>query len=299
VLEGNVRRYFGWALASVISVGFAGLGGATAADMAVKARPAPVAVAVWNWTGFYLGANVGGAWTDHESFTSADPFNTFGLVGGPFVPATTTGSGSGVVGGIHGGYNWQVAPQFLLGIEADISGADVKFSTRQQPLVSTLTNSDSFFSSTMKVQALASVRGRAGLVFGDWLLFGTGGWGWADTRFSADAACVTTGINACNIGVHAPISASSTKNGAVFGGGFEYHLPSTSWIVGAEYLRYQFNGSSGTGLTSNIATGAPVSFSGACPAGTACVNYNASSLRLNEVRVRASYQFGGPVVAKY
>jgi outer membrane immunogenic protein len=130
-----VRRYFGWALASIISVGFAGLGGAMAADMAVKARPAPVAVAVWNWTGFYLGANVGGAWTDHESFTGADPFNTFGLAGGPFVPATTTGSGSGVVGGIHGGYNWQLAPQFLLGIEADISGADVKFSTRQQPLV--------------------------------------------------------------------------------------------------------------------------------------------------------------------
>ena len=268
------------------------------ADLPTKAPiyKAPVA-AVWSWTGFYLGANIGGAWTDNESFTGADPFNTFGI--GGIVPPSTTGRGSGVVGGIHGGYNWQVAPQFLLGIEADISGADVKFSTRQQPLVSGSINSDSFFTSTMQVRALASVRGRAGLVFGDWLLFGTGGWGWADTRFSADAACVTTGTNPCGVGVHAPISVDRTKNGAVFGGGFEYHLPSTSWIIGAEYLRYQFNGSSGSGVTTNIATGAPVSFSAACPAGTACVNYNASSLRLNEVRVRASYQFGAPVIARY
>ena len=134
---------------------------------------------------------------------------------------------------------------------------------------------------------------------GDWLLFGTGGWGWADTRFSADAACLTTGSFPCGpSGPHAPISVDRTKNGAVFGGGFEYHLPSTSWIVGAEYLRYQFNGSSESGVTRDIATGAPLS-TGACPAGTACVNYNAGSLRLNEVRVRASYQFGGLAVARY
>jgi outer membrane immunogenic protein len=276
------------------------VGAATAADLSAKAPvyKAPAAAA-WSWTGFYLGANVGGAWSDNERFNVADPFNTFGLTGG-LIPAATTGRGSGVVGGIHGGYNWQIGPQFLLGIEADISGADVKFSTRQQPLVSTFTNSDSFFTSTMNVRALASVRGRAGLAFGDWLLFGTGGWGWADTRFSADSACLTTGVNGCGTGVHAPISVSSSKSGAVFGGGFEYHMPNTSWIVGAEYLRYQLNGSSGTGVTSDIATGAPVSFAGPpCTAGTACVNYNASSLGLNEVRVRASYKFGGPIAARY
>ncbi len=98
-----------------------------AADMAVKAPVYKVpAVVAWSWTGFYLGANIGGAWTDDESFTGADPLNSFGITG--LIPPRTVGRGSGVAGGIHGGYNWQVAPRFLLGVEADISGADVRIS---------------------------------------------------------------------------------------------------------------------------------------------------------------------------
>jgi outer membrane immunogenic protein len=271
------------------------------ADLPTKAPVYKAPAAVWSWTGFFLGANLGGAWTGDESFAGADPFNTFGMVGNGFSVATTGGSSGmvGVAGGFHGGYNWQVTSQFLLGIEADVSGTAVKFSTRQQPLVTPLIASDSFFTSTMNVRGLASVRGRAGLVIGDWLLFGTGGWGWADTHFSADMACPTTGLFACTPGEHAPVSADRIKNGAVFGGGFEYHLPSTPCIIGAEYLRYQLNGSSFTAVTRDIATGAPLSSSAACPAGTPCVNYSAGSLPLNEVRIRASYQFGSPVVARY
>lgn len=38
---------------------------ALAADMPVKAPPiAPVAAPVYNWTGFYLGASLGGRWSD-------------------------------------------------------------------------------------------------------------------------------------------------------------------------------------------------------------------------------------------
>jgi hypothetical protein len=39
-----MRRNIGWALASAISLGIGGLGAASAADMAVKARPMPVEV---------------------------------------------------------------------------------------------------------------------------------------------------------------------------------------------------------------------------------------------------------------
>src|SRR5256885_221947 len=56
-----MRRQVGWALALVISLGFAGLGGASAADMTLKARP-PAMVEVFSWTGFYVGGNVGYAW---------------------------------------------------------------------------------------------------------------------------------------------------------------------------------------------------------------------------------------------
>ena len=55
-----MRKYFGWALASVISVGFSGFGGAMAADMAVKARPVAPPVVIYNWSGCYIGGNVRG-----------------------------------------------------------------------------------------------------------------------------------------------------------------------------------------------------------------------------------------------
>jgi outer membrane immunogenic protein len=208
------------------------------------------------------------------------------------VPAFNTGSGNGVMGGVHAGCNYQVAPSFLIGIEGDFSGADVKVDTRRGPLVSTLTNSDSFFTTSERVNWIASIRGRAGFIAGDWLFYGTGGWAWANTDFSANAACVVTGVNPCNIGVNAPVNFSSDRNGAVYGGGIEYHVPGTGWLLGAEYLRYDLDGTSSVGVTRNIATGVPVTFNAAaCPAGTPCVTYNSSDLHLNEVRVRASYKF--------
>jgi opacity protein-like surface antigen len=59
--EGYMRNYFSWTIASVISL--AGIGAASAADMAVKARPVPV-VLPYNWTGCYIGGNVGGKWAN-------------------------------------------------------------------------------------------------------------------------------------------------------------------------------------------------------------------------------------------
>ncbi len=40
---------------------------ALAADLAVKASP-PKSVRVWSWTGFYLGANLGGGWAKSDWF---------------------------------------------------------------------------------------------------------------------------------------------------------------------------------------------------------------------------------------
>jgi outer membrane immunogenic protein len=57
--------------------------------------------AVYNWTGFYIGADVGGGWGPNISETTVDTTlsfdpNTFGRR-----------NGSGVVGGLYAGYNWQ------------------------------------------------------------------------------------------------------------------------------------------------------------------------------------------------
>jgi outer membrane immunogenic protein len=47
---------------------------AFAADMPVKAPPAPPAAPAPSWTGYYVGGEIGGAWSDpHLSYSPNDP----------------------------------------------------------------------------------------------------------------------------------------------------------------------------------------------------------------------------------
>jgi opacity protein-like surface antigen len=64
--------------------------------------------------------------------------------------------------------------QGLVGIEGDYSWANAR---------STVSN-DEPDSTSVKLQSLASVRGRVGAVFGNMLVYGTAGWGWARTKYN-------------------------------------------------------------------------------------------------------------------
>ena len=98
----------GVALVSVAS------GSAMAADLA--ARPvytkAPVMAPVYNWTGFYIGGNVGYSWG-----RSATSYTVTGLPG-----FSTSQNMDGWVGGGQAGYNWQFNQNWVFGVEADIQG---------------------------------------------------------------------------------------------------------------------------------------------------------------------------------
>src|SRR3954463_4245595 len=83
---------------------------ANAADMAVKAAPIPMAPAVFSWTGFYIGANVGGAWTPNNGGSDFAPLFPPFIVLPPAVAIPTVipgqldvlaggGRRSGVIGG--------------------------------------------------------------------------------------------------------------------------------------------------------------------------------------------------------
>lgn len=90
------------------------MGSARAADLYTKAAPAyaqPMSAA-FSWTGFYAGANVGGGFSGSNGFDSYL---------GP-----TVSKADGVVGGIQAGYNYQVSPMFVIGIENDFMASGLK-----------------------------------------------------------------------------------------------------------------------------------------------------------------------------
>ena len=130
---------------------------AMAADMTPYDR-APLQALPFNWTGAYIGVDVGGAWAKLQS-------NGFG-----------TGSTSGAVGGLYAGYNWQFAPQWLLGVELDMNWTDLT-----------------------RVNWLTSMRGRIGFTPAwNMLLYFTGGAAWSEIDKAADALIASTYLAGTN-----------------------------------------------------------------------------------------------------
>lgn len=83
---------------------------ASAADLAVKApavAPANAPLPVYNWTGFYVGGNAGGAWskTDWTFFNGGNS------------EAFSQDASSWIAGG-QIGYRYQFGPNWVLGVEA-------------------------------------------------------------------------------------------------------------------------------------------------------------------------------------
>ena len=109
---------------AIAGVSFFSVQNSIAADVPVKA-PAYVS-APYNWTGYYVGANLGGGWGNRNiTMTPNDPgavlFLT-GVTGGN----TTSFKSSGVLGGLQLGYNWQLNRNWLVGIETDANWSGIK-----------------------------------------------------------------------------------------------------------------------------------------------------------------------------
>src|SRR2546423_7514569 len=106
------------ALATVL----AGIGAtsALAADLGARApySKAPAMMAtVSNWSGFYIGGNVGYGWGDNDTAFAFLPSQSVFSANN----ATLGVSSRGVIGGAQLGYNLQVGA-IVLGLETDIQG---------------------------------------------------------------------------------------------------------------------------------------------------------------------------------
>src|SRR5215467_3149211 len=114
----------------LIAVAFiAGGSPAMAADLAPIRAPSPSLAR--GWTGFYLGGTLGGAWSNNSvdvdttnTFVNTPALSPLGRTAGPASAVAATGSvgtpkTTAVTGGVEAGYNLQLAPNWLVGIEAD------------------------------------------------------------------------------------------------------------------------------------------------------------------------------------
>jgi outer membrane immunogenic protein len=183
-----------------------GCSAASAADLAV--RKAPLAPApVSSWTGLYIGAHVGTGWGTTESEFSVIAF-----------PISQTQS-NGFLGGVQGGYNLQLSPAVVIGVEGDFSWTGIKGTSPCIVVFSCSTDHD----------WIATVAGRFGVTYDRALFYVKGGVAWAQTTYTGTTILFggfTTSVD-------------ETRLGALFGTGIEYaFLP--GWSAKFEYNYIDF-----------------------------------------------------------
>ncbi|TFW60040.1 porin family protein [Bradyrhizobium sp. MOS001] len=262
-----------------------GTASAHAADLAAQYTKAPVMAPAYNWTGFYVGGNVGGQWGNADLNTSTI-WTPAGYFAASSVPAINTVGAQGVnsssvTGGFTAGYNWQVN-HAVLGLEGDINYFGFKGSATGSALYPCCAPTGFTVSSQVSADWLATIRGRIGfLAAPTWLLYATGG---------AAISEVKGNFNFTDTFSAATESAAirDTRLGWTAGVGTEYAFGG-GWSLKVEYLYVDLGRASAT--STNLVGGVTQYPSN--------VYTHSVDLKSNIVRVGVNYKFGGPVVARY
>jgi len=242
---------------------------ALAADLAARpyTKAAPMIAAVYDWSGFYIGANGGGAsarkcW---DAVTAA----------GAFIASEGCHDATGGFAGGQIGYRWQSAA-WVFGLEAQGDWADLTGSQTSRLFV--LAPGD--LTNRSKISAFGLFTGQIGYAWNNALLYVKGGAAVTNDKYS-DIATATGIVGA---------SGSETRWGGTIGVGLEYGF-ARNWSLGVEY-DHLFMGSRNNGFYS---TGA---IAGVGPVGT-LVATDRIQQDVDMVSVRLNYRWGGPVIAKY
>jgi len=199
-------------------------GAASAADLGAKPiyRKAPPPVQVFTWTGGYIGGYVGGAFADGDNVTGVPVDGA----GAPiFVsPAASYKYNSSVIGGYTSGYNWQFAPNWVIGYEGETGYIGVKGSSAYAGSPTSI--------ATTRAEGLYSVwAARFGYAFDRSLVYVKGGAALVDFE---------TGVSDSTPGGHIDTMHKKYRLGYAIGGGWEYALDN-KWSVKAEYLYLGFD----------------------------------------------------------
>lgn len=188
---------------------------AALADGYAGSRRGPTAYApVFTWTGLYVGTNIGYGWGDNDPVgIRIDPPNVIDRVGRL--------ESDGWFAGGQIGYNYQIG-SIVLGIEADLQGADISAGFGPNNINTTLVGT---FSGDSTIEMFGTVRARVGLAFDRMMLYVTGGFAWANVDYNV------TGIDGT---ARFDIRENTIFSGYVIGGGLEWAF-APNWSMKAEY----------------------------------------------------------------
>jgi outer membrane immunogenic protein len=202
-------------LASAALITLSATAPALAADLGARMyskAPMMAPAAVYNWTGFYIGGHIGGA------FRAGDDNFSTGVTGGSNDDARFLAGG-------QIGADYQFAPNWVLGVEGQYSWLD-----RSNNNAFVFPGAGLGYTYINNQRALASVTGRIGYAWGPALLYVKGGYAYSDNRDNLFFA-------------GAPVASSfdrGHRDGYTVGGGLEYMF-AQNWSTKVEYMYYNFD----------------------------------------------------------
>jgi outer membrane immunogenic protein len=202
---------------------------AFAADLPVRTyTKAPVMSPIYDWSGFYLGINAGGA--------SARDCLTINSVAGAAVVPNSEGchNATGAVIGGQAGYRWQMT-NWVFGLEAQGDWADLSGSNASRTAIIPYTNQS-------KIDALGLFTGQIGYAFNNVLVYAKGGAAVSDNQYNSFFTGTGVQFNTAN----------QTRWGGTVGAGIEVGF-APNWSVGVEYNHLFMGNPNITFPQSNIA----------------------------------------------
>jgi outer membrane immunogenic protein len=235
---------------------------ASAADLGARPyqAPSPMVAMVYDWSGFYIGAN-GGWGSSHKCWDLV-------TAAGAFIGAEGCHDATGGVAGGQVGYRWQ-SGTWVFGLEGQGNWADLKGSNSSTLFPGIFTNES-------KIDAFGLFTGQIGWAANNVLFYVKGGAAVTNDHFRVTSTAV--GVTVAN-------SNDDTRWGGTVGAGLEYGF-APNWTAGIEYDHLFMQDRT-------------VTFTTVAALGGGVFSNERIRQDVDLVTVRVNYRWGGPAIAKY
>ena len=223
-------RLHGFALAISVAASLCVVPIASAADLPGRfparapAYKAYTMEPAYNWTGWYIGAQLGGSRgeANHSIVTDA-----FGFLNAPFGPTKIDGFN---YGGLFG-YDYQLSSMWVVGVNTEFNGGKLKGLFDNAPV-----GDDDIYQS--EVRWFGSTRAKLGFIIPimpQVMLYGTGG-----VAYAKITAANGDGLGGFPVLDDRQATGSKTKIGYTAGGGASWMIPGSRFVLSAEGAYYDF-----------------------------------------------------------